>query len=142
MPLKPPVAVKTPLSNKPYWFQPGNKVFKPKGIGELKQAARNMSLEMLNVMIRIALDDDERGSVRLAAADMVMTRGYGKPDSYHDTEEDKALTMKPADLTSEQIMAMLAVVDTVDPTDIEPPVHETLSLAHSKQIDDAQEQTS
>lgn len=127
------------LKNKSHLFQKGHAPFKPKGITELRQMARGMAPHMLQVMIDIALDTDERGSVRLAAADMVMTRGYGKAESYHDKDERGAIA-NASELTSGEILALMQQVQTTaDPADLEPKVEDTLSLENSEQLQIAQE---
>ncbi len=68
-------------------FQPGNKLSKggrPRGIAEMRDMAKEYTREMLEHLVEIARDREERGSVRVVAADLVLTRAWGKAESYHD----------------------------------------------------------
>ncbi len=68
-------------------FKPGNTLGgKPKSIGEVRDLARSNTLRMLQVLVDIAEDREERGSVRVVAADLVLTRAWGKAEAYHTPE--------------------------------------------------------
>lgn len=136
-----PVEAIAPFKDpKGHLFKPGH-IFRPKGIGELRAAAKNMSMAMLQTVIDIALDEDQKGSVRLAAADMVLTRAYGKAESYHDKGEDSG---KVSELSSNEILRLLGEVqNSVDGNDVETlEAPDTLTLEVSKQLEEIQELSS
>lgn len=86
-------------------FKPGNKLSdgRPKGITEMRAMAKQYTEEMLYTLVDIARDRDERGSVRVAAAELVLTRAWGKADSYQDkptVDTQNVGELSTAELTS------------------------------------------
>ncbi len=126
----------TPPEKKSNLFQPGHTGFKPKGITEMRNAARGMTQQMMQVIIDIAQDEEERGSVRIAAADMVLTRAWGKADAHHD--KDPSTNLNPSEMTSAQIMEMLESIKGIDPASIAleaPEPKDTLSEVNSIKLE-------
>lgn len=135
MPSNPPVMATNVATTAKHLFQPGHAPYKPKGIMELRAMAKGMSLQMMQVIYSIALDEDERGAVRIAAADMILTRAWGKAEAHHHDRGDE--TTKATELSSSQILAMLEEVKvSANPQDIEPPMPVVLSDSNSVAISD------
>lgn len=61
--------------------QSGNPNGRPKkaGDGDLRDLARRRCPEMLDVLVKIALDEQKAAAARVTAASAVLDRGYGKP---------------------------------------------------------------
>lgn len=59
--------------------QSGNPGGRAKVDGDLRELARAKSPEMLDVLVKIALDEDKAAAARVTAASAVLDRGYGKP---------------------------------------------------------------
>lgn len=88
-------------------FKPGNQlsVGRPKGITEMRAMAKQYTEEMLYTLVDIARDRDERGSVRVAAAELVLTRAWGKADSYQDKPTGEGLNV--TEISTAELTAML-----------------------------------
>lgn len=59
--------------------QSGNPGGRAKVDGDLRELARAKSPKMLNVLVKIALDEQKAASARVTAASAVLDRAYGKP---------------------------------------------------------------
>src|SRR5215216_3761380 len=59
--------------------QSGNPGGRPKQIKEIEELARQRSAEALDSLTPIAVDSEQPGSARVAAAIAILDRGYGKP---------------------------------------------------------------
>lgn len=61
--------------------QSGNPNGRPKKatIEDLRELARSKCPEMLDVLVKIAQDEQKNASARVTAASAVLDRGYGKP---------------------------------------------------------------
>lgn len=87
-------------------FKPGHvSPGRPKGITEMRAMAKQYTEEMLYTLVDIARDRDERGSVRVAAAELVLTRAWGKADSYQDKPTGDSLNV--AEISTAELTAML-----------------------------------
>jgi len=63
-------------------FLPGNKSGgRPRLPEELKEAFRAKSTDALNVLVRIVNDQGAKDTDRIRAAEIILDRGYGKPQS-------------------------------------------------------------
>lgn len=87
-------------------FKPGHvSPGRPRGITEMRQMAKAYTQEMLETLVDIARDRDERGSVRVAAAELVLTRAWGKADSYQDKPTSDSVNI--AEISTSELTAML-----------------------------------
>jgi hypothetical protein len=59
--------------------QSGNPGGRAKVDGDLRELARSKCPEMIDVLVKIALDEQKNASARVTAASAVIDRGYGKP---------------------------------------------------------------
>jgi hypothetical protein len=82
----------------------GNPSGRPKTVAEVRDLARQFTAQMVHTMVSIAMDTEERGQVRLQAADIVLTRAWGTAQAYQgDTVDIQGVEQ----LSSSQLMAML-----------------------------------
>lgn len=89
-------------------FKPGHSIGgqgRPKGITEMRQMAKAYTREMLETLVDIARDRDERGSVRVAAAELVLTRAWGKAESYQDKPTGDSMNV--TEISTAELTAML-----------------------------------
>lgn len=61
--------------------QSGNPNGRPKKatVADLRDLARSKCPEMLDVLVKIALDEEKAAAARVTAASAVIDRGYGRP---------------------------------------------------------------
>lgn len=57
----------------------GNPRGRPKSNAELAEAARDFTLEALDVVLSVMRSKSESGPTRLRAAEMLLARGWGEP---------------------------------------------------------------
>lgn len=57
----------------------GNPDGRPKLPAELRERAQHFAVEMLDVLRGLAVDENEKGAVRVAAASAILDRAYGRP---------------------------------------------------------------
>jgi len=98
-------------------FKPGHNYMKPKGITEMRAMAKNYTAEMLNTLVEIARDRDERGAVRVAAAELVLTRAWGKADSYQDKPTSDSANV--TEISTAELTAMLLEAKTQEASEPE-----------------------
>src|SRR5688572_16469200 len=92
-------------------FRPGvsgNPGGKPRGEAEVRQAARAHTAAALEVLARALRSRQER--VRLLAADLVLTRAYGRPGPEVDTEA-RALELRRAEAEARLVEARVREVE-------------------------------
>ncbi len=58
----------------------GNKRGRPKEIGQVRELARKHAEDALRALISIFMNPNEKGSTRVAAAQIVLDRACGKPE--------------------------------------------------------------
>lgn len=131
-----------PVNVTKHIFQPGNtfgKNAKPRSIGAMREMAKEYTQAMLNTLVEIAMDRDERGSVRVAAADLVLTRAYGKAESYHDKPTGDNLPVN--ELSTAELTAILlnAKSEGLVATALE--TTQPLALEHVNDVDTNSEDT-
>ena len=59
--------------------QSGNPGGRPKEVGEVRELARGYTVQAISTLASIMLNEDAKGSERVAAATALLDRGYGKP---------------------------------------------------------------
>lgn len=94
-------------------FQPGksaNPGGRPKPDIRLRDAARDKSPEMLAVLVKIANDPKATPSARVAAANSVLDRGWGKPVQAVTGEDGGPLTVATVPMEA-FLAARAAIVD-------------------------------
>jgi len=57
----------------------GNAGSRPKGVGAIRNLAKNYSNEVIHLLMEIARDENERAPCRIAATEIILNRGWGKP---------------------------------------------------------------
>ena len=57
----------------------GNRGGRPKEVGDLRILARERTQEALNTLVSVMNDKSSPSSARVAAANSILDRGYGKP---------------------------------------------------------------
>lgn len=53
---------------------------RPKDIGRVRELAKEFTREAIETIIDLMLCPEEKGSVRLAAAEAILSRGWGRPE--------------------------------------------------------------
>lgn len=82
----------------------GNAGGRPSGIGWVRKLARGHTEEAVNTLVE-CLGDDHDGRVRVAAAQALLDRGYGKPTQPISGDEEGAPI---AVAVSEELLALIA----------------------------------
>lgn len=57
-----------------------NPTGRPKDIGKVRDLAKQFTREALETIVDLMLNPVEKGSVRLAAAEAILSRGWGRPE--------------------------------------------------------------
>lgn len=57
-----------------------NPTGRPKDVGKVRELAKQFTREALETIVDLMLCPDEKGSVRLAAAEAILSRGWGRPE--------------------------------------------------------------
>lgn len=99
---------------------------RPKGVGEIRKYAQTYSREMIDTLVEIVRDKEEKGSTRAAAAEIVLSRAWGKPQSSVDVtveevregEGGRERVVHASLLTSTQLLDSLLVNLGVDIADL------------------------
>jgi len=60
----------------------GNPGGRPKVVGEIQELARQYTTKALDVLVQIMLDEKAPPNARIAAADKVIDRAYGRPPQF------------------------------------------------------------
>lgn len=60
--------------------QSGNKGGRPKVAGRIREIAQKHAEKAIEILIGIANDVNEKGTVRVAAADHILNRALGRPE--------------------------------------------------------------
>lgn len=87
-------------------FLPGNTLSsKSTMIADVRKTAKIYTSELLEAMVKIALDPNERGQVRVTAAEAVLNRAWGTPErAVHITSE----VARPAMLDTAALQALIS----------------------------------
>ncbi len=73
----------------------------------IKEYAKHYCEDMVNVLYEIATDDGNYARDRIAAAEAILNRGYGKPVDANKVESDNGDTINVEKLTSAQLMNII-----------------------------------
>jgi hypothetical protein len=96
--------------------QSGNPGGRPKIFTEVKQAAREHTEAAIEALVGVVNNEEAPAAARVAAANAILDRGWGKPGQYIET----SVRNKPLDeLTDEELMAIAAGADDEPETDPE-----------------------
>lgn len=89
--------------NKPkdrsYLFQPGqvaNPTGRPKEVAHVKELARKWTTEAIETLAAIMQDKREKASARVAAANALLDRGYGRAPLTFDEPPEQAVDLREA----------------------------------------------
>ncbi len=81
-------------------FLPGNRTGgRPRMPDELKEAFRDYSMDALNTLVTILKDEEAKNSDRIRAAEIILERGWGKPEqavSLETVTSDVGVVLLPA----------------------------------------------
>ena len=84
----------------------GNAGGRPKAAHNIQELARKHTIEALDVLVQIMLNEKAPPNARVAAANTLLDRGYGKPPQFNtgDTQSFK----KAVDMTDDELAAIAA----------------------------------
>jgi hypothetical protein len=93
----------------------GNPGGRPKVLADVREAARSHSVAALNVLVEIFEDKKAPPSARALAANSILDRGYGKPESRVDATFTRSAVIRAPTLceTSEEWIAQYAPPSTM-----------------------------
>jgi hypothetical protein len=84
--------------------QSGNPGGRPKIFTEVKQAAREHTEAAIEALVGVVNNEEAPAAARVAAANAILDRGWGKPESYTNmTHHNKPLR----ELTDEELTAII-----------------------------------
>lgn len=104
-------------------FQPGqsgNPGGMPKGVGELRRAAREHSADAIETLVKAMNSPSAGWSARITAAMALLDRGYGKPTQPLDIADGRPLSS----VATEDLVAAVAALAASMPKTIEGEVAE------------------
>ncbi len=90
----------------------GNPGGRPRSLASVMYEARKHTLEALKVLLKL-MRTAESKSVRLSAAEAILSRGWGRPIQAFQVD-GRFLTKKLTDLTPDEIMALEERVEMID----------------------------
>jgi uncharacterized protein DUF5681 len=97
--------------------QSGNPGGRPKIFTEVKQAAREHTEAALQTLLAVVNNEKASAAARVAAANAILDRGWGKPGQYIET----SVRNKPLDeMTDEELMAIATRADSEDESETDP----------------------
>lgn len=92
-----------------------NPTGRPKDIGKVRELAKQFTREALTTIVDLMLDPSEKGSVRLAAAEAILSRGWGRPEqSVNVTHQDVPLQQQ----TTIELMRILDELKSENSNDV------------------------
>jgi hypothetical protein len=68
--------------------QSGNPGGRPKVLGDLREAARKLTPEVLEMLSQVVKDKKAPPSARIAAGTVILDRAYGKPTQHIEAKVD------------------------------------------------------
>ena len=80
----------------------GNPGGRPKVIGEVRDLARAYTIEAIETLNSIMSDKKAPAAARIAAAQAILDRGYGKPSQYMNIEEQRPMAILSEEPMSEE----------------------------------------
>jgi hypothetical protein len=93
----------------------GNPSGKPKMSKDIRELAQAYSIEAIHVLIEIARDPDERGSVRVNASEVLLNRAWGMPTIAKDINDNVESTI--TNMTTNELFVLLEDLRTNDNND-------------------------
>jgi len=75
--------------------QSGNPSGRPKDVGPIKELAKLHTQAAIDALVGALTD--ENGRTRVAAAEAILDRGYGKPTQHHELDAGDELVKRMAD---------------------------------------------
>jgi hypothetical protein len=99
--------------------QSGNPGGRPKIFTEVKQAAREHTEAAINTLVAVMDNEEAPAAARVAAANAILDRGWGKPGQYVETS---VLNKPIREMTDEELNAAIAALrdDSDDEPDADP----------------------
>lgn len=91
-------ANRTVSGRKPGTFAPGqsgNPSGRPKDVGPIKELAKQHTQAAIDALVGALAD--ENGRTRVAAAEAILDRAYGKPTQHHELDAGDELVRRMAD---------------------------------------------
>jgi hypothetical protein len=92
--------------------QSGNPGGRPRSLASVMHAARRHTLEAIQTEVKL-MRSAESESVKLSAAEAILSRGWGKPVQAFQVD-GRFLTKKLADLTPEEIQALEKRIEMIE----------------------------
>ena len=82
----------------------GNAGGRPKATHSIQELARKHTIEALDVLVQIMLNDKAPPNARVAAANTLLDRAYGKPPTFSTT--DPPTFKRAIDMTDDELAAI------------------------------------
>lgn len=80
--------------------QSGNAGGRPKIPADIKEAFRELSWDAIDTLTEVLTDEEQTGSTRVAAAEVILSRAWGKPTQMVEGTAVDALAALAAALTA------------------------------------------
>ena len=97
--------------------QSGNPGGRPKIFTEVKQAAREHTEAAIETLVGVMNNEEATAAARVAAANAILDRGWGKPESYTNMAHDN----KPLrELTDAELTVIITGEDSDDEPEADP----------------------
>ena len=84
----------------------GNPGGRPKVLGEFQELAREHTVEALDVLVQVMLNEKAPPNARVAAANTLLDRAYGKAPTF--STSDTQAFKRAIDMTDDELAAIVA----------------------------------